>query len=85
MKKKNLKSLQLNKKAISNFKNLTGGYDETFITTCNGPSDGDCQPTTDCTDQCNRDTNYDFTCTGGHSIPNIMCATKSIMYMTICD
>ncbi|MEM6720208.1 MAG: hypothetical protein AAF611_12860 [Bacteroidota bacterium] len=62
MKKKNLKSLQLNKKAISNFQNLTGGYEETFITTCNPESVGDCQETATCDGFCNRNTYDDFTC-----------------------
>ncbi|MFK7747669.1 MAG: hypothetical protein AB8B65_04720 [Kordia sp.] len=51
MKKKHLKSLQLNKKAISNFKNLKGGYDETFIALCNEVSGGDCEDTFDCETQ----------------------------------
>lgn len=50
MKKQNLKSLQLNKKAISNLKNLTGGYDETFIALCNSIF-GDCDETADCDTQ----------------------------------
>ena len=79
MKKQNLKLLQLNKKAISNLKNLTGGYDETFITTCNPESVGDCQETLTCEGQCNRDTNFDFTCrTGSTTLPNMYCAITSI-------
>jgi hypothetical protein len=48
MKKQKLKSLQLNKKAISNFNNLKGGI-ESFITSCQTASDnGDCPATFDC-------------------------------------
>ena len=51
MKKKNIKSLQLNKKAISNLKNLKGGL-ESYITSCETASDnGDCPNTFDCETQ----------------------------------
>ncbi|PTX63917.1 hypothetical protein C8N46_101526 [Kordia periserrulae] len=52
MKKKNLTTLQLNKIAISNFKSLKGGYEETFIAMCNQDTElGDCEDTMNCETQ----------------------------------
>jgi hypothetical protein len=74
MKKKNLKSLQLNKKAISNFNNLKGGI-ESYITSCETASDnGDCPNTFDCgTDDCGNITIGSFC--GANTYENEGCPT----------
>ncbi|MGH1386978.1 hypothetical protein [Kordia sp.] len=50
MKKREIKSLQLNKKSISNFQfnSLTGGFTNTCIGVCPKTLDWDCQTITSC-------------------------------------
>ncbi|MCH2196112.1 hypothetical protein [Kordia sp.] len=56
MKKKNLKSLKLNKKSVSNFDQMKGGNMPDPSYWCNGDTLGDCYVTL--ADDCKSNLNY---------------------------